>query len=82
MSNKPTSLATKYIQYERGRRELYFDTSTGEITSDNGVTFTPAEAAELFKAGDFTDSNISFNRLATRFEFDVDACLAWYAEQE
>jgi hypothetical protein len=69
-------------EYERGRRELYFDSDTGEIETDNGIQLTVDEARELWLAGDFTDTTISFHRLATEFEFDVAACLKWYAEQD
>lgn len=68
--------------YERGRRELYFDSTTGEIESDNGVQIPVETARELWLAGDFTDVTISFDRLAREFDFDVDACLRWYSEQE
>ena len=68
--------------YERGRRELYFSPTTGLIESDNGVRLTPAEARELFKARDYTDTNIAFLRLAAEFDFDVDAARKWYDEQE
>lgn len=67
--------------YERGRRELYFDSTTGEIESDNGVPIPVDKARELWLAGDYTDTTISFDRLARDFDFDVAACLRWYESQ-
>ena len=68
--------------FERGRREGYFDSTTGAIETDNGIQLAPRVARELFKDGRFSDFNISFSRLANEFDFDVKACLNWYTEQD
>ena len=66
--------------FERGRREACFDSTTGMIETDNGIKLTVDDARELFNAGRFTDYNISFWRLATEFNFDVTACLQSYED--
>ncbi len=68
--------------YERGRRELYFSPTKGTIESDNGVPIPVEKARQLFKDRDYTDTNIAFLRLAAEFDFDVDACMKWYADQD
>lgn len=43
------------------------------------VMLTVAEARACWeKPGTITDCNLAFRRLATEFDFDISACLAWY----
>lgn len=72
----------RQADYERGRREIYFSPTEGTIESDNGVPIPVDRARELFLAGDYTDTNIAFHRLAIDFDFDIEAAQRWYAEQD
>lgn len=61
--------------FERGRREVYLDSTSGQIETDNGLELTIEQARELYYGGEFSDYSVSFWALATDFDFDLDAFL-------
>ena len=73
---------TKPLISKTQRTTLYFDSTTGNIETDEGHHISTIQARSLWQTGVMVNSNISFQRLAIDFDFDVDACLKWYKEQD
>ena len=61
---------------------LCFSPTTGQILiEDDGTVIDAAQARSLWSTGMVDNCNIALQRLATEFEFNVDACLKWYKDQ-
>ena len=61
---------------------LCFSPTFGTIETDEGERIDAAQARSLWSTGVVQNSNIAFQRLATQFDFDVEACLKWYKDSE
>ena len=66
----------------RERVVLCFSPATGQIIiEDDDTVIDAAQARSLWSTGMVDNCNIALQRLATQFEFDVDACIKWYKDQ-
>ena len=61
--------------------ELYVNSNTDySIRDEKGKKYTLQEAKELWESGKVADCNLSFQRLATFMNFDIEALKKFYTE--